>query len=175
MSPSRIRIAVALLLIAGGFIGAQSFRWKDEKGAQRAHEKFLARVADRRWSKVRSMISVEYSDRWGFDREKVTRALQDVGGQFFIDLQIDWQTDSIVAGDEIFTITGRMEIDGRGGPAAELILRQGRVYLSETFIFHWRREGLLPWKWKLLKMEHPTIEVPAGYQPGDMSSMAAPF
>ncbi len=54
MSPSRIRIAVALLLVVGGFIGVQSFRWKGEKGAQRAQETLLGRVADRRWSKVRS-------------------------------------------------------------------------------------------------------------------------
>ena len=170
-----LRLIVGAVLLLAVFFGWQAMRWSGEDGAIRAQEKFIASIEDRRWGKVRAMISETYSDRWGFSREDVAAALRDVGGQFVIHLQIDWYRETVSSQEGLYQIVGRMQIDGRGGPAAELILHQGRAYLNEAFTFHWRREGLMPWKWKLVKMEHPTVEVPPGYQPGDLNSLAAPF
>ena len=175
MSPKHIRIGAALLGLLALILVVQTIRWSGESGAERAHQKFLDHVADRRWGKCQRMISTSYSDRWGFGRNDISLALKDVGSQFVISLLIGWETEAIEEVEGAFEIVGKMDIDGRGGPAVELILAEARRYTSRPFTFHWKREGLLPWKWKLQSIDHPTVEVPPGYTPGDLGSITSPF
>ncbi len=176
MSPTRLRVAAALALALVGLFAIQSYRWSGEAGAERAHRKFLSAVADRRWGKCHRMISEAYSDRWGFGRREISLALKDVGGQFTFALQIDWETRSVTALEGGgYEITGNAELDGRGSPAVDLILREARAYSRRPYTFRWAREGLLPWRWKLQRADHPDAEVPPGYVPGDLGSLADLF
>ena len=168
-------LAIVLASLIATFFAVQSFRWAGHAGAERAHRKFLGHVEDRRWSRCHGMISEAYSDRWGFDRKDISLALQDVGGQFIISLTIDWTTREISPpeADEGHAVIGTMRLDGRGGPAVDYILREARAFTAQPFTFRWRREGLMPWSWKLVSIDHPTVEVPAGYTPGDLGSAAS--
>ena len=34
--------------------------------------------------------------------------------------------------------------------------------------FSWEKESWVPWSWKLVRMDHPELEIPESYTPGDL-------
>lgn len=172
---NRLRIFIAALLAILVLFVVQSFRWSGESGARRAHAKFLERIEDKKWGKCHRMIAADYADRWDFNRDDISLALRDVAAEFIISLQIDWSEDSITENDDAHTLAGRIQIDGRGSPAVPIILREFKGYAAEAFRFEWRKSGLLPWAWKLVSIDHPSVEVPRGYEPGRLREISTPF
>lgn len=175
MTQSRIRLIALAAVAIVVFLFVQNQRWSGEAGAERAHRKFLGYVSDRRWGKCQRMIAADYSDRWGFDRKQISLALKDVGRQFTFALEVDWETKSISENQGLYDIVGIAQFDGKGNPAVDLILRETKSYAAHPYTFRWKRDGLLPWKWKLDMLDHPKAEVPPGYVPGDLSSLVDLF
>lgn len=175
MSPSRLRLLIALAAALAVFFFVQNRRWSGAAGAERAHKKFLGYVESRRWGKCHRMIAVEYSDRWNFDRDAISQALQDLGRQFTFALEIVWQTRSVTAADGIYEVVGTAALDGRGNPAVDLILRTARPYAAQPYTFRWKRAGLMPWSWRLESLDHPHAGPPPGYVPGNLGSLTDLF
>lgn len=171
----RIRILAIVFLAALILLVIQSFRWSGESGARRAHAKFLERLEDKKWGKCHRMIATDYSDRWDFNRDDVSLALRDVAGEFIISLQINWSEGSITENDSRHTVAGRIQIDGRGSPAVPIIVREFKEFSAQPFRFEWRKSGFLPWTWKLVSIDHPSVEVPSGYKPGRLRDISTPF
>lgn len=171
MSRNRL-IAAGLLALAGAcYFVIQYARWSGAAGAGRAHQRFLSYVEDKRWSKSHAMVSADYSDRWGFDRDDISLALQDLGSAFTFWLEIRWTPvapPGTGAEDGAIALAGTVRVEGQGGPLGNIVSPHINGYASEPFTFRWRREGLLPWGWRLLSISHPSATVPAGYTPGDL-------
>ena len=175
MTRTRLILLAAAAITVGLFFITQTIRWSGAGGAQRAHEKFLERIEDRRWSKCHAMVAEGYSDRWEFSRDDISLALQDLGAPFTFGLTIEWKPVGAPEeqGDGSFVITGTARLDGSGSPIADMVLSRVNGYAATPFTFRWEREGLLPWRWKLVSIDHPTLEVPRGYTPGDLGSAAS--
>lgn len=129
-------------------------------------EDFRRALAEGRSSKVMHMVSQDYRDQWGMDREQIGAALRDVSRQF-LTLRIDWLDPRFAAGpDGSITLTSKPRVDGKSlTPIGEIMLSSARR-LDQPFTFHWKKEGWWPWTWRLVHISHPEFELPAGYSPG---------
>jgi len=165
--PILLALALAAILLAVYLFG---IRWRAEATVRRNHADFIAAIEDKKWGRIRRLVAPPYGDKWGFDRADVTLAIEDVGSQFVINLDFDWTTTSLTRdGDgKTYALVGKGTMRGTGTPLAALIVSQSAAYAAEPFTFTWKKQGLLPWNWKLQKIDHPSLDVPSGYEPGDL-------
>lgn len=137
----------------------------------RSQAKLIAAIEDKKWGRCRGLTSPAYGDRWGFDRRKLGLALKDVGSQFVIVLDLEWTTESTEKiADDHYSISGRGRLTGMGTAFASAIESQAARYGDALFTFHWKKQSWLPWDWQLQKIAHPSLSIPSGYTPGDLSA-----
>jgi len=132
-------------------------------------EGFRRALADGRSAKAWHMVSADYRDQWGMDRDQIGSALRDVSRQF-LTLRVEWADPQFVAGlDRTMTLTTLPRLDGRAiSPVGEMMLSTARR-LDQPFTFHWKKEGWWPWTWRVVSITNPDLELPAGYSPGMFS------
>ncbi len=171
---TRRHLLIAAVAIFAVFMAVQWLRWSGAAGAGRAQEKFIAAVDGRRWSKCHAMVSEDYSDRWGYGRDEISLALQDAARVFSMSWDVRWETAEVEPDGSGFRVVGTAQVSGEG-PGARFAAAEIRKAGAEPFAFRWRREGFLPWKWKLVGIEHPTLSPPRGYKPGQLDSMLGGF
>jgi hypothetical protein len=174
---TRTRIYLLCLLIATSVLITvmQVIRWSGESGAERAQQEFLEHFTKRHWKKCHGMVAVNYSGTWHLDRKQLSLLMQDFSRQFIIAPRVGWQTISITKENEFFEIKGIMSFKEGTGPASGLILSEIGSYTAEPFSFSWKRSSIMPWSWRLESIEHPTLELPAGYFPGRARLLTVPF
>lgn len=153
--------AVVVWLVSQGVTAESQVRHRAE-GFRRA-------LADGRSAKAWHMVSPDYRDQWGMNRDQIGSALRDVSRQF-LTLRLDW-VDPIVgdAGDGTIALTTTPRLDGKPiTPIGEMMLSTARR-LDQPFTFHWKKEGWWPWTWRLVNITNPALELPEGYAPGMFS------
>ena len=140
---SLLKISGLIFFILFIFI-VQSFRWNGEKGAQKAHEKFISHFSDKRFAKCSNSISEEYSDQWDFNNDEIALALRDYAKHFFLSFQANWQNNSIRKTSETYQITGTLKIDGTGNQVTEMIIKETRTHLLHPFTFIGKNQASYP-------------------------------
>lgn len=170
-----ILLILAVILILGGYLFG--YRWQPMEQLTRTHTRFIEAIEDKKWSRCTKLIAPDYGDRWALNRQDLSLALKDVGSQFFIVLDMNWETDDtkLAEDEESGTVSGRGSFSGKGSPLAGAIESYAARYADEVFTFHWTKQSWLPWDWKLKKIEHPSLSIPDGYKPGDLSRSESLF
>lgn len=115
-----------------------------------------------------TFLSDEYSDQWGLSGDELRLAVRDVNAQFF-DLKVEWENPALTVADNTAVLRARPKLDGRAlSPVGDFMLREARKF-QEPFEFHWQKEGIWPWSWKIVRIAQPDLELPRGYRPGILS------
>jgi hypothetical protein len=172
--PLLLALALLAILVAVYLFG---IRWRPEATVRRNHTAFIGAIEDKKWGKCRGLIAEQYGDKWGFNRADVTLAIEDVASQFILVLDFEWTTTRLTPGDDgkTYTLVGKGKMSGKGTPLAAMIVNQSAAYAAEPFTFVWKKQSSMPWDWKLQKIEHPTLDVPSGYHPGDIGRATLSF
>jgi hypothetical protein len=173
----RYRIPILLAIAALWLIYLIAFRWQTDEQVSRNHTRFIESIEAKKWSRCTELISPNYGDRWGYNRQDMSLALKDVGRQFTFAFDFGWKLDHVetVAEGQHYKVIGSGQFTGKGGPLASAIEQYAAKYAGELFTFHWKKQSWLPWDWKLEKIEHPTLTIPSGYKPGDLQNSMADF
>ncbi|MEN9224552.1 MAG: hypothetical protein Q6L60_10255 [Thermostichus sp. HHBFW_bins_43] len=126
----------------------------------RAHTETLLRAVEgRHWERVESLFSEAYADDWGFDKQTALSYGQQIFGQFFR-LRIQPQELQVqISPDNSGRATVWFVIEGSGGPLANLTRDQVNA-LEQPFQFYWQRPGGNPYRWELMRIENPDLEIP---------------
>lgn len=127
----------------------------------RVHTETLLRAVEGRdWERVESLFSEAYTDDWGFDKQTALSYAQQVFGQFFrLRIQPQELQVQISQGDR-GNATVWFVIEGSGDPLANLTRDQVNA-LEQPFQFFWQRPGGNPYRWELIRIENPDLEIPA--------------
>lgn len=163
-------ILIAGLAVLAGLISLAVVHWSPKRVVERKQAAFIVALEDRSQRKLRRLVSTEYRDRWGFDRDDVITSILDVGGQFFILAVIPSETGFEVEKRSV-TVTSRLEISGSGSPIANQAIRTANR-LKRPFRFTWRKESFWPGDWNLAELDNPDIPGDLyGYEPGDIGAL----
>ncbi len=134
--------------------------WQPERQVRLHTTHFLKKVERRNWDGAGAFLAADYEDRWGHDKAGALGAARDVFRQFLF-LTIENRTDAVqLAGNRAETRTV-IKISGRGGPLAELVSERVNT-LRGPFVFSWRRASGKPWDWRLVRIDHPELNVERG-------------
>lgn len=149
------------LLVAAGacaLLGAAVLWFQQpERRLQRAWHRLLATVEARNVTGLRRILADDYRDRWGYDRRGLS---EDARLAFFQFRHLEIRTEQVQvrrAGDSaIITAMIRIEADGGGQvPAARAAVNA----LFTPFTFEWRREPGLVGAWRLVRFDHPELDL----------------
>jgi hypothetical protein len=148
-------VAVALVALAVFLI----VLWSPERQARLHQEHLLGAVSDKNWARVASFIAEDYSDRWGHDKTFVLQATREVFAQFFA-LELSMQDPVLSVRDGAGEVSARLIAKGSGGPFAQMAIDRLQS-LPEPFTFRWQKRSWKPWDWALVRVDHPTLEIPS--------------
>jgi hypothetical protein len=156
--PPRSVVPTAIVLLLGLAVFLVVL-WSPERQIRLHQEHLLAAVSDKNWARVASFIAEDYSDRWGHDKAFVTQASREVFAQFFA-LELTMSQPVLSRHDGNGEVSGRLIAKGSGGPFAQMAIDKLQE-LREPFTFRWQKRSWKPWDWTLMRVDHPTLEVPA--------------
>jgi hypothetical protein len=131
--------------------------WQPERQVRKHTLRFLDRIESKDWSGFSAMMAEEYEDRWGHDKPSVVERSREVFRQFLI-LGIEVEDIEVIEADGIGVASGRVKLQGRGGPLAEMAIQRAAT-LHKPFTFTWRQASWKPWDWKLTRVDQPELEL----------------
>lgn len=144
-------------LIALLWLGWWLFGQSAEKQVRTAQEKFLTAVENRDWKKARALLAADYGDSLGLTHETAPDTAEEVfKGFLFLTLRADiqpFQPTSTAAQVNI-----RLQMDGRGLGFSPIIMDRVNS-MQAPWQFHWRKDGLWPWTWKIIRIHHPELHL----------------
>lgn len=159
-------MAVFLVAVAAWWFGSHGLT--AESQVRKRSEKLRLVFVDRDPKMARRLISDRYLDQWGMNREQLRLAVNDVTSQFR-SLNVEWIDPELRAADGKATITARARVTGRPStPVGDMMLSAAEG-LRQPFVFHWEKEGLWAWTWRLVRIDNVDYELPPDYTPGMFS------
>ncbi len=165
-----IFLVLAAVLLAAGWVGLQ-FR-DPEAHVLKRQTRLLKAITEKDLAGFASLVSEGYGDDWGFTRETVCLAMDDVSSQF-ISLQIDPQKETLTVSGDRAHFTARLRVDGRSLTAPGIGMLSMSASVQEPYVFTWQKESFWPWSWRLVKIENPGLTIPKEYKPGMLRAAAA--
>lgn len=117
-------------------------------------DKVFAATSDKNWNAVGGLISEDYVDAWGMNKDQIL-ALAREGGTHFLALHVEGDGQVTTSGDTAIW-KGSIRFAGRGSPLGEAFFSRA-AELKEPFVFSWVRESWKPWDWKLVSVAQPEI------------------
>ena len=142
-------------LIAAAWLGWWLFGTSEEKQMLAAQAQFLSAVEDRDWKEVKSMLATTYTDAMGHTRDTAVENGEQVLSQF-ISLTLQTRILHSQARDSQGQTAVSIRLDGQGlgfGPTIMAHVNE----MKEPWHFHWHKEGLWPWTWKILRIHHADL------------------
>jgi hypothetical protein len=132
------------------------FLWQPARQVELHTSNLLARASARDWKAVADMVSRDYRDAWGHNRERAFDDAEEFGQHFFSlrigavePLEIRAESGSVA-------VSARLGVYGSGTPMAQAIVEAVHE-LQEPFVFRWRRNGSWPWQWALVELEQDEL------------------
>jgi hypothetical protein len=161
--PPRLRLVLLAVLAWLGWAVWPAFNPTAE--VARRQTEFLEALSTADTSTIADLASDHYRDVWDYDREKLVLAIGDLGPAL-AGLAIVAEENAPVREGATATVTTRLQALGNPlGPGASFVQSQLQR-AREPVVFHWQKESLWPRSWRLVRIEHPTLQPPAGYSPG---------
>ena len=161
-----LALSIALIIFA-------IVHWSDNNVVKRKQAALITSIEKRNRGKIMKLMSEEYSDRWGFNKDQASLACREAGSQF-ISLVVKAQKEQFEFNDDdtaTATATMNLKLSGRALGVGSEILRRANQ-LKTPWIFTWKKEGFGPVSWKLITIENKSIPDNAyGYRPGDFDDL----
>lgn len=170
MSPRILIFTGSLLLIIFlGWFGWWAFGRTPEEQIRARQAAFLLAVEERDWSDVKAMLTDDYKDDYGHDRDSaVENARQVLGGFFSLTLKPEIVRLQTAPNGEAGKTSGTLEIaevrmkiraEGKGAGFSDMVLSQVNS-IQEPWFFHWHKKGRWPWDWRIVQIHNDGLHVP---------------
>ena len=148
-----------LIIFATVFITIYCIKlWQPDLQIGLHQKNFLAALENRHWSRVKSEMAENYSDRFGYRRDTVISDLREVLRPFFA-LTIRRQGAHLVINANSATMTTNLTITGTGPGATEWLTSEVNS-LVDPWVFTWKKASFWPWDWRLVSVDNPGLNLP---------------
>jgi len=145
---------VVVLVLAGWALWLYQL-WQPARQVELHTLNFLQRASARDWPAVLNMMSDDYRDTWGHDREEVIDEARQLLSHFFAlhIVLLDELATRVMDGEG--SATARVGVFGSGSGVAYAVIEAVRE-LERPFIFRWQRDGR-PWQWRLVEVQQEEL------------------
>lgn len=150
-----IASAIAVIFFIGVWLIVS---WQPARQIEKKMDRLLTVAGNRHWGKAEKLISENYLDTWGQDRERALDNASEFGRHFLVlNIKPEENAQIETLGDGTRVWRGGLVFSGRGTSIGEMMFSQIRE-LNDDFVFAWRRESWKPWDWKLVSAEQPELQ-----------------
>lgn len=164
---SRI-IVIVIAALAVGLLIFVGLQFRPATAVTKKQASLIQGIEKRSVSRIRRLLSDDYTDRWEFTDEEIVESVVDVGSQFMT-LVVTAEDQTIEINEGVAIVTARLIVSGTPvGPVGQEATKRLNK-LKSPFTFTWVKESFLPNSWRLVKLDNP--ELPDhlyGYKPGDI-------
>ncbi|MCX6856476.1 MAG: hypothetical protein NTV80_16415 [Verrucomicrobia bacterium] len=151
-----IIIAVVLILLA--WFGWWSFGRTPEQQVLARQMAFIAALEDRDWSEVKGMLTDDYMDDYGHDRNSAVDDAQTALGSF-LTLTVKPEVVFQQILPDLAMLKVKIQMEGKGLGASDYVV--GYVNnLTQPWFFHWHKKGRWPWDWKIVQIHNDELRIP---------------
>lgn len=148
----------AVMLLSLGAFGWWCFGRTPEQQLRDRQQTFLNAVESRDWGEVRSMLTDDYRDDYGNDRESAVEGARQVLGSFF-NLTLKPRIVQLQVLPDLAMVKMQIRIEGRGAGFSEAVVAQVNS-IEEPWFFHWHKKGRWPWDWRIVQIHNDGLHVP---------------
>lgn len=152
--PIRLLI-VAVLVGLLGCTGWWLFGRSPQAQILAAQAKFLKHVEKRDWKKVQAMLTDDYADEYGLDRNTVIEAARQLLGGFFT-LELKTELTKIQAVKDLGMVKMKIRVEGNGAGLSQMVMTRANQ-VQEPWFFHWHKKGRWPWDWKIVQIHNDAV------------------
>ena len=149
-------LAIAAVLITGSWFAWDTFSKSPQEQVLAAQERFLRALEDRDWSEVKSMLTNDYADDYGQDRETAVENGRQVLAGFYT-ITIKEELTKLQAAPDLGMVMMKIKIEGNGSGLSQIVLSQVNQ-MQEPWYFHWHKKGRWPWDWKIVQIHHNQLQ-----------------
>ena len=158
---SNFRFGFYAALLAAAIGGIFFYQlWQPERQVLLHSAHFLTEIEKKNWPAVADFVAPDYADRWENDRTQFLQRLREVS-RFCGSVAIEAKNPQARAEDRNGSWLAKISLTGGTGEYAPVI-RERVNSLSAPFELRWRRESAKPWGWKLVAIDNPALQLPAG-------------
>lgn len=154
---------LALLVMLALWLGWKTvvlFARSQERQVLDAQEKLIRAVERRDWEAVKAMLTRDYSDEAGYDRETAVDDGRQALAHFFT-LTIAQQVVENRTVDGRAELRAMLRLDGNGAGFSQTVVSTVNG-MTTPWVFHWRKEGAWPWSWRVSCIHHEELAARAG-------------
>lgn len=151
-----ILIVVVLSLLV--WFGWWSFGRSPEQQVLARQMAFMAALEDRDWSEVKGMLTNDYMDDYGHDRDSAVEDAQTVLGGF-LTLTVKPEVVFKQVVPDLAMLKVKIQIEGKGLGMSDVVVGQVNN-LTQPWFFHWHKKGRWPWDWKIVQIHHDELRLP---------------
>lgn len=152
-----ILVPAVLLLSLGGF-GWWAFARTPEEQLRDRQQAFLEAVESRDWDDVRAMLTDDYMDDYGHDRDAAVETARQALGAFF-SLTVKPRIVQLQVLPDLAMVKMQIRIEGRGAGFSEAVVSQVNS-IEEPWFFHWHKKGRWPWDWRIVQIHNDGLHIP---------------
>ena len=170
---SSIRLIIfcaALALLAGGFFLMHASN--PDRALARSWDEFIANIEGRDAPATAAFLAADYTDSWGYTQQTLPPDLRRMM-RYFKQLKLALSDVTIERTGPGAVITAKVRMSASGYGYVDDAMHQINA-LEGPFVLHWKREGRLPWKWRVSRVEQPQFD-PSRYGIRKTSPLMWPF
>ena len=151
-------LLAAAMLCSLGWFGWWALGRSPEEQVRARQEAFLQAVESRDWGAVHAMLTDDYQDDYGNDRDSAVEGARQVLGSFFT-LTLKPQITQLQVLPDLAMIKMKLRAEGRGAGFSEAVLSQVNA-IEEPWFFHWHKKGRWPWDWRIVQIHNDGLHLP---------------
>lgn len=144
-------LALAVMAYAGWWVFGRSLNQQ----ILAAQAKFIEAVEDRDWKEVQSMLTDDYMDEAGHDRNTVMEDADRIFGSF-ITLTLHTEVVDLRAAMNQGTLKMNIKLEGQGLGLSQVVVARANE-MQGPWLFHWHHKGRWPWDWKIVQIHHNAL------------------
>jgi hypothetical protein len=146
-------ILISTFVVLGlGWLGWWVFGRSAEEQLAARQATFLTALEERDWGQVKSMLTPDYLDDYGHNRDSAVEDAKQVLGSFFT-LTIKPEVVQKQVLPDLAVVKLKIRIEGKGLGLSEAVISQVNS-LEKPWYFHWHKKGRWPWDWKVVQIHH---------------------
>lgn len=135
------------------------YLWQPERQVRKHSENLFHAIEQKDWDRLGDLIAADYQDQWSHDRTRVLERLREVF-RYLREVRIISSSSTIQTDKRTARWTGKIVIEADQGEIGTLIKERVNS-LATPFELEWRRFSAKPWDWKLVRVSHSGLQVPA--------------
>ncbi len=160
---TRRNILIALLIVLALWLGWKAvvvFGRSAEKQVLDAQEQLIRAVERRDWEAVKAMLTEDYEDEVGHDRDMAVEDGRQALAHFFT-LTIRHDVTGKTVADDRAQLQTTIKLEGNGAGFSQTVVSTVNG-MTEPWEFHWRKEGAWPWSWRVKRIHHEQLAARIG-------------